>query len=176
MVHVAAHARGPAPDGAVAVFDIDGVLADVTHRLHHVAVRPKDWGAFFAAAHLDPPLPDGVRLARQVARERPLLYLTGRPESLRAVTRRWLADNGLPPGRLLMRRPGDFRPARHAKLERLGEINEQTPVHVVVDDDVSVVEALREAGFAVLHATWAPVARGPGQGVLWAAQEEEGRT
>jgi len=30
---------------------IDGVLADVHHRLHHIARRPKDWPAFFAAAH-----------------------------------------------------------------------------------------------------------------------------
>ena len=34
----------------VAVVDIDGVVADVRHRLHHVADRPKDWRSFFAAA------------------------------------------------------------------------------------------------------------------------------
>ena len=34
----------------VAVLDIDGVLADVSHRLGHVQRRPKDWDAFFAAA------------------------------------------------------------------------------------------------------------------------------
>lgn len=31
----------------LAVFDIDGVLADVRHRLPHVQGRPKDWDAFF---------------------------------------------------------------------------------------------------------------------------------
>ena len=34
----------------VAVVDIDGVVADVRHRLHHVTGRPKDWRSFFAAA------------------------------------------------------------------------------------------------------------------------------
>ena len=180
MVPVSAAAVAPGPvetaDRAVAVFDIDGVLADVTHRLHHIERRPKDWPAFFAAAHRDPPLPAGVGLAREVSGERPLLYLTGRPESLRSVTQRWLDDHGLPPGPLLMRRSRDFRPARLAKLERLREVSAQTPVHVVVDDDVAVVETLRASGFAVLHATWAPVPRGPRQDTLWAAQEEDGRT
>ncbi len=46
--------RGTAALPSVAVFDIDGVLADVRHRLHHVAARPKDWDAFFGAAPQDP--------------------------------------------------------------------------------------------------------------------------
>ena len=47
----------------LAVFDIDGVLADVSHRLPFVARRPKDWDAFFAAAVDDPPFAQGVALA-----------------------------------------------------------------------------------------------------------------
>ena len=47
-----------------AVFDVDGVVADVAHRLHHVARRPKDWRRFFAAAPKDPPLAVGIDLAR----------------------------------------------------------------------------------------------------------------
>ena len=41
------------------VVDLDGVLADVRHRVHHVERRPKDWAAFFAAATDDPVLPEG---------------------------------------------------------------------------------------------------------------------
>jgi hypothetical protein len=165
--------RGPAP--GLAVFDIDGVLADVSHRVHHVRRRPKDWSAFFAAAHEDPPLPDGVALARRVADERPLLYLTGRPEHLRRITQGWLDRHGLPAGRLLMRPAGDRRPARFMKLERLRVLHEREPVHVVVDDDPSVVAVLQAAGFAVLAATWAPTTA-PAQQTLWEAQESDGRT
>lgn len=172
MVPVGDSPAAPGP----AVFDIDGVLADVTHRLHHLESRPKDWTSFFGAAHLDPPLEEGVALAREVAQERPLLYLTGRPEALRALTQRWLTEHGLPDGPLLMRRPRDFRPARLAKLERLQEVSERDSVHVVVDDDPAVVDTLRQAGFAVLHATWAPVARGDDQPTLWVAQEVDGRS
>ena len=31
-----------------AIFDIDGTLADCTHRLHHVKHGRRDWGAFNA--------------------------------------------------------------------------------------------------------------------------------
>ena len=41
----------------IAVLDIDGVLADVRHRLHHLERQPTSWSGFFAAAVSDPLLP-----------------------------------------------------------------------------------------------------------------------
>lgn len=35
------------------IFDIDGTLADIAHRRHHVETKPKNWSAFQVAAHLD---------------------------------------------------------------------------------------------------------------------------
>ncbi len=54
-------------DRAVAVVDLDGVLADVRHRLHHLDRRPKDWDSFFAAAPSDPPLAEGFAVVRELA-------------------------------------------------------------------------------------------------------------
>ena len=51
----------------IAVFDIDGVLADPTHRQHHVAARPKDWDAFFAAVGGDEVLEAGRSRLRELA-------------------------------------------------------------------------------------------------------------
>jgi hypothetical protein len=45
----------------------------------------------------------------------------------------------------------------------------------VVDDDVEVVLALQEAGFAVLQATWADLPRRD-RGALRRAQEKDART
>ena len=175
----------------IVVFDIDGVLADVSHRLHHIGTRPKNWRAFFAAADADPPLQEGIDLANRLSAEHEVLYLTGRPESLRSVTQEWLERHGLPEGRLVMRRGGDFRPARVAKLDLLASVGGHDRVHAMVDDDPAVVEALTEAGYAVLHATWAPTSEhdprlrgrtgrsapaGSQQQTLWEAQEEDGRT
>jgi phosphoglycolate phosphatase-like HAD superfamily hydrolase len=155
----------------IAVLDIDGVLADVGHRLHHLSVRPKNWEAFFAAAADDPPLAPGVALARELADTCDVAYLTGRPAALRATTVRWLERHDLPEGRLLMRRQRDFRPARVTKLEALRALAREGPVQLVVDDDTEVVAALAAAGFPVRHATWAPRSR-----ELRRAQERDGRT
>ena len=42
------------PRGIV-VLDVDGVIADVRHRLHHVERKPKNWPAFVAAMDDDIP-------------------------------------------------------------------------------------------------------------------------
>lgn len=168
----------PAADGqarGLVVFDVDGVLADVENRVHHLEGPRKDWRAFFAAAASDPPLPTGLDLAWELAAEFDLGYLTGRPEHLRRVTQRWLRRHDLPVGPLWMRPPGDNRPARVMKLEAVRRLATSREVEVVIDDDGAVVEDLRNAGFAVLQATWAAGPRSHGE-MLRRAQEEQGRT
>lgn len=155
----------------LAVFDIDGVVADVRHRLHFIESRPKDWDGFFAAADKDRPLSEGVELARQAMASYDLAWLTGRPERLRAVTGRWLAALDLPATPLVMRRNRDFRQARVAKLEELRRLADGRTVAMVVDDDPEVTAALGAQGYPVRLATWLP--REP---ALGAAQEREGRT
>lgn len=155
----------------LAVFDLDGTLADTRHRLHLVAGRAKDWDAFFAAASADPPLPVGVALAQESARDCDVAYVTGRPERCRRDTLRWLADQGLPRGELVMRRDRDRRPARVAKLEQLRRLARGRVVAVVVDDDPAVCDAYESAGYRVLRACWQVEQR-----VLRQAQERDGRT
>jgi hypothetical protein len=155
----------------LAVFDVDGVVADVRHRLHHVARRPKNWRRFFAGAAGDPPLAPGVQLAREYARDHRLVWLTGRPEYLRPVTERWLAQQGLPADELLMRPASDHRPAREFKAEQLRRLGRTGDVAVVVDDDPAVVSRLSQDGWPVRLADWVPYAES-----LREAQEREGRT
>jgi hypothetical protein len=155
----------------LAVIDIDGVLADVRHRLHHLQQRPKDWDAFFAAADRDPPLPEGLAVVAELAPEHDVVYLTGRPERLRSVTEAWLAQHGLPRGELHMRKHSDRRPARVTKPRLLEQLARRRTVAVVVDDDTAVCDAYESAGFAVLRARW--MAEEP---TLFDAQEDAGRT
>jgi hypothetical protein len=161
-------------DGRVrqlAVFDVDGVVADVRHRLHHVTRRPKNWSRFFAGAGRDPALETGVTLALEYARDHDLVWLTGRPENLRGVTERWLASHGLPVTELIMRPPADRRPAREYKASRLLRLAETGDVRIVVDDDPAVVSMLTEAGWPVRLADWVPYEES-----LREAQERDGRT
>jgi hypothetical protein len=156
---------------ACVVLDIDGVLADVRHRLRHVAKKPKDWDAFFAAAPEDPLLDAGAGLAHEAASSHDIVYLTGRPERTRDDTLAWLRRNCLPAGRLVMRRDGDRRPAVLTKMEAIRRLSTQQRVDLVLDDDPAVVDAISDAGFAVRLADWMPR-----DDTLTDAQEREGRT
>jgi phosphoglycolate phosphatase-like HAD superfamily hydrolase len=138
-----------------AVIDIDGVLADVRHRLSHLAATPKDWTGFFAAAPRDPPLAEGVAVARQLAADHQLVILSGRPERYRAATVTWLREHDLPTEALLMRRDGDRRPARVTKIEALRNLSRTGRVAILVDDDPAVCAAAEAAGFPVFLASWA---------------------
>ncbi|OSZ55726.1 hypothetical protein OQI_36920 [Streptomyces pharetrae CZA14] len=155
----------------LAVFDLDNTLADTAHRQRFLERRPRDWDAFFAAAPQDPPLPEGVALARESAGECEVVYLTGRPERCRRDTLDWLAAHGLPEGRVYMRRDDDRRPARFTKLAILRRLARTREIRVFVDDDELVCEEAGRAGFTVLQARWATPS-----GELKAAQEKEGRT
>ncbi len=143
-----------APAPPYAVLDLDGVLADVRHRLHLVRTRPKRWDDFFDAAPADPVLPEGRATADRLAANHVIAYVSGRPERCRAATEKWLADHGLPAGAVYLRPEGDRRPARLVKVAVVRRLARERRVAVVVDDDVRVTAGLQEAGFTVLLADW----------------------
>lgn len=136
----------------VAVIDLDGVVADVRHRLHFVEQRPKNWDGFFGACSSDPVLPQGLELVVHLASDHTIVYLSGRPESCRESTQNWLDRVGAPPGQLILRAEGDRRPARITKVELLNSIEQD--VAIVVDDDPAVLRAVQAAGYTTLHADW----------------------
>ncbi|MGW2486192.1 phosphatase domain-containing protein [Streptomyces sp. NPDC001606] len=155
----------------IAVFDLDNTLADTAHRQRFLTTRPKDWDGFFAAAPQDPPLERGVALAVETALTCEIVYLTGRPERCRRDTLDWLAQHGLPEGRVHMRSNSDRRPARFTKLETLRRLARDREVRMLVDDDELVCDDAERAGFTVVRARWAVKSA-----ALEEAQEREGRT
>lgn len=155
---------------SIAVFDIDGVVADVRHRVHYVEQRPKDWRRFFGAAADDPGSPEGIEWVLRAAKEHEIVWLTGRPDWLRSVTSHWLAQHGLPAGELIMRSNQDFRPARKLKVTELNQLAPRK-IEVFVDDDPEDIEAAVAAGFTASLATWLPRTA-----ALRDAQERAGRT
>ncbi|MEU9125704.1 hypothetical protein AB0C96_38800 [Streptomyces sp. NPDC048506] len=155
----------------LAVFDLDGTLADSGHRQHWLQRNPRDWQAFFAAATEDPPLAEGVALALRSTEDSEVVYLTGRPERCRRDTLAWLAQHGLPKGRLWMRPNSDRRPARHTKLEILRRLARDREIRHVVDDDELVCVACEQAGFTVIRARWSTPSE-----TLRDAQQRSGRT
>ena len=146
-------------------------MADVRHRLRFIEGGSRDWDAFFEAAVDDPPLSVGVERVQELAVDHDIVWLTGRPESLRKTTLAWFEANGLPSGRLIMRRGRDRRPAKIVKRGELRRLSAGRTVTVVIDDDPAVVAALTADGWPVEHARWADYAPELGE-----AQEESGRT
>lgn len=163
------------PDAAdlrpVAVIDIDGVVADVRHRVRFLDSHPRDWDAFFGAAADDAPLSVGVERVTQLAVNHDIVWLTGRPEWLREVTVAWFAQHGLPGGRLIMRRGRDRRPARLVKRGELRRLSAGRTVAIVIDDDPAVVAELAADGWPIEQADWLEYAPALGD-----AQEGSGRT
>lgn len=131
----------------IVVFDIDGVLADATHRQHHLTGRPKDWDAFFAEVSGDPLLPSGRSLLGQLREGHEVVLLSGRPERTRLDTEAWLARHGIEFSRLVLRADDDHRPAARLKGELIRQVGSPGEILVVVDDDPSVVDLLLRAGY-----------------------------
>lgn len=155
----------------LAVIDLDGVVADVRHRLQHIQGPRKDWTAFFAGVGDDGVLAAGRAVLDRLVGDHEIVYLTGRPERTRRATEDWLERHQLPRGRVIMRRDDDRRPARSLKPQLLRSLARGREVAVVVDDDVAVCAALRREGWPVLQADWMPAVE-----PLRTAQEDDGRT
>lgn len=162
----------------IAVFDVDGVLADVEHRRHHISDGRHDWAAFFAAAGSDPALAPGVAMVHRAQDDGHLvLYLSGRPEQLRVTTLEWLRENGLPLGELVLRPDGDHSPAVRFKVAMLRDIAAAFQIALLVDDDEQVVAAVDRHDpplvERVVLAQWQPEGA---RRALRRAQQIDGRT
>jgi hypothetical protein len=159
----------------IAFVDLDGVVADVRHRVHHVEKRPKDWKRFFAEAVSDLPHAEGLAVVERLLEDHEVVFLTGRPEHLRADTEDWLTQHGIGGHRLLMRRANDRRPSAQFKVQEAQRMARTRRIAIVIDDDTSVIAAMQAAGFPTLAADWEKRDTST-EAALNEAQEVEGRT
>lgn len=149
------------------IFDIDGTLSKVDHRLHFITGEKKDWDAFYDACDQDPPNEDIVWIAEMLGQCNIYVprgdiaftpwFCTGRVERVRGKTVKWLEDN-IPilfenfRENLLMRPDGDFRADDVLKAEMLDKI-ESAGYHIraVFDDRQRVVDMWRAKGLTALQ-------------------------
>lgn len=139
----------------IVIFDLDGTLADCTHR---VPLLP-DWDAFYAACDRDSLIEPIGALYRHMHADWfnwDVRIWTGRRESERDKTLMWFDDHKLPlPDHqdpiggesLLMRPDGDHRPDTELKLDWLTESIDR-PL-LVFEDRTSVVNMYRKQGIQV---------------------------
>ena len=135
----------------IVIFDIDGTLADVSARQHHLMKKPKDWDSFFRGIPHDKAIHSMVRLCNILyASGIKILLCTGRREKDRAETVKWLAQEGVNYHELILRRDGDRRSDVIVKREMLAGID-RSKILFVVEDRSGVVEMWRSEGLVCLQ-------------------------
>lgn len=135
----------------IAIFDIDGTLADVSERIHHLRRRPKDWDAFFAGMAQDKAIHAMVRLCDVLHGAGVRIVLcSGRSEEHRPETVRWLERHGVSWDELRLRRTGDRRSDVIVKREMLAGLD-RSRILFVVEDRSRVVQMWRAEGLVCLQ-------------------------
>ena len=145
----------------IVIFDIDGTLADNSHRQHFLEGEKKDWKSFFDAMVFDKPVKPIVDLYQSLVDldKHKIVIFTGRPVNYQHQTVTWLYDHVIgyetwP--RLLMRKHGDYRSDSIIKKELLYEFLDshnltKNDIAFVIDDRQQVVEMWRSEGIACLQ-------------------------
>jgi hypothetical protein len=141
------------------VCDLDGTLCDASHRVHHVATRPKNWDAFYEGVreddihgHIDTLL--SALVFEPLSKWGPgmdIVFCSGRPERCREDTQAWLTAFGYGGFTVLMRKDGDFRPDYIVKQELLDAHIDKDRVLFVLDDRDQVVDMWRRNGLVCLQ-------------------------
>ena len=135
------------------IIDIDGTLADVTHRLP--ALQARDWQTCFETCDRDVPYQNMMWFVSllSVAYSSRILLCTGRPESYRIKTTMWLDRHEIPYDRLYMRRNDDLeRPDYEVKRELLDQMRADgyDPL-IAIEDRYQCVAMWRAAGLTCLQ-------------------------
>ena len=129
----------------ITVLDIDGVLADVHHRVHFIDSKPRQWDAFIKAASDDLLIPEGARIVHDAVNAGYLVILvSGRPERIRKITIDWLQRHRIVAAELYMRKSGDNRPAHVIKTETLRLLTKRFNIVQFVDNDPQVIRAVND--------------------------------
>lgn len=144
----------PVPaDQKVVIFDVDGTLADNTHRAHLVdGSQKKDHALYFSLADKDTPIDKNIKWAQDdhYHQNRYVLVVSGRPADLGSDnTVEWLRRQGVVYQHIFMRAGGDYRNDDVVKQEILDNILKWVPkeqIEYVVDDRPRVIRMWRANG------------------------------
>lgn len=136
------------------VFDLDGTLANIEHRLSYVRSKPKNWKAFEAGIPHDAVNQAVAEVFHSLKRTgNTIIFASGRNETSRDATMKWLMDNDLwnHSAKLYMRKAEDYRSDVIVKREILDDIVADfgKMPDMVFDDRPGVVRMWREEGIFV---------------------------
>ena len=137
------------------IVDLDGTLADIEERLHHIEKDPKDWESFSKEIHTDLVNKWCERLMTAMKKQGcKILLVTGRMgnQLTRCETENWLERWEVPWSIIYYRGDQDIRPDDVVKKEIYQKsIEPFFDVQFVVEDRARVVKMWREIGLICLQ-------------------------
>ena len=131
------------------IFDLDGTLADCTHRLKYIQDKVKDWDKFHKECVNDLPIEYTIDMLNHLADSEDITIVTGRNDSVRAETEAWLAKHDVHYTWLAMRTSEDRRLDYVFKKEWLEGYRKDFPEDDIIgvfEDRQQVVDMWREEG------------------------------
>lgn len=139
------------------IFDIDGVLADCSHRIHYIQGDNKDYEKFYSDEEVlkDTPIPNlntilfEIQGARDMGSDTDIKFITARNIKCIIVTTKWLERNfGIEVRKedILMRPANDYRPAHEVKEDLIKKHIGFENILFAFDDDDQVNEMYKKYG------------------------------
>lgn len=128
------------------VFDLDGTLADLSHRIHLIKGKSRDWTLFFLECIHDKPIPAVIDIQRTFMMDPEWIVeiWSARSAEVEEQTVDWLSVHGIHYDRLLMRPAGDHTKDIELKQGWLDESFYRPTV--IFDDRRKVVDMWRRNG------------------------------
>lgn len=133
------------------IVDIDGTLADISHRKHFVLSEPKKWKEFFELCGEDKPRDDVYAKVMEMKFEHDadIILVSGRPEEYRKTTEEWLDKHSIQYTTLIMRPSGDSRPDTVIKENILNKFFKKENIVMAFDDRPRIIRMWESHGIKV---------------------------
>lgn len=133
------------------VFDLDGTLCDVTHRLKYIQAFPKQRELFHSSC-IDDGVNHRVFELYELFRKNgySMVLLTCRPKKYEHLTKEWLESNGVKYDMLISSDKKELTDAKAKRFYKENVIEPEYEIAFAVDDRKSVIDMWREVGVTCL--------------------------
>jgi predicted kinase len=145
----------PKPEKPLVICDIDGTIANITHRLQYAKGETKNWKTFFDLMYLDSVREDTLKMLYDYQEAgHKIIFVSARPENYRDMTNDWLRnmvwERGVYYEGVIMRREHDKRDDVEVKSDIYEDLfRGKYDIETVIDDRPKVIRMWRAKGLNV---------------------------